>query len=381
MANLSKSDAFKKAIEDMNKHISKMYKEDDTVVSLFGDRQQKVETISTGSLVLDTILGGGFPRGRIIELFGPEASGKTSFALTASGNVQREGGNVAFIDLEHALNPAHAVKLGVDIESIALSQPSHAEEALDLILMMAESGMVDLIVVDSIAAMIPQAELEGNMQDQTMALVARLLSRQLKKIAQAASKSGSTVLFINQIREKVGVMMGSPEMTPGGKAMKYTASQRIRISRTGSVTEGKEAVGNHIKLKVTKNKIAPPFKEGETVLSFQHGIDVASELAEIGPRHGAIEKPTIRSWVDPTTGEKFAGSKQEAIDTLKSDPELLDRISNKLYSILNEDTFTDDSVGEEFTEEEIADGSEDDEEEIEYDKETGEVITTDDDKS
>lgn len=381
MAQLSKQEAFMKAIADIDKNMKKEYGEDDdSVVRIFGDSQTKVDTISTGSLVLDSKLGGGFPKGRIIEIFGPEGSGKTSVALTAAGNVQQEGGTVAFIDLENALDPRYATKLGVNVRDMAISQPSSAEEALDLIQMMAESGMVDLIVVDSIAAMVPKAELEGTMQDQTMAALARLLSRATSKLVKPAAKNGCTVVFINQLREKVGFVMGNPEITPGGKAMKFYASQRIRVARSGSVKEGNVEIGNEIKLKVIKNKIAPPFREGKTVLTFGRGINVAAELAEVGPEIGAIEKPSNVSWVDstipdPETGErynpetkkggyKFGKSKASAIQAMEEDPELFDRISKRMYAILSNDDY----------DEELEVDTED---EVNYDPETGEVIEDD----
>lgn len=385
MANISRQEAFMKAIADMDKNMKKQYSDEESVVRIFGDSPTKVETISTGSLVLDSILGGGFPKGRIIEIFGPEASGKTSVALTAAGNVQQAGGTVAFIDLENALDPRYAKKLGVNVKDMALSQPSSAEEALDLILMMAESGAVDLIVVDSIAAMVPKAELEGTMQDQTMAALARLLSRATSKLVKPAAKNGCTVIFINQLREKVGFVMGNPEITPGGKAMKFYASQRIRVARVGSIKEGSVDIGNEVKLKVIKNKVAPPFREGKTILTFGRGINVAAELAEVGPEIGAIEKPTKVSWVDatiadPETGKmydpetktggyKFAKSKADAIRAMETDPELFDRISTKMYEILSQDDFDievedNDLPGDDLT----------DEDAIDYDPETGEVI-------
>lgn len=386
--NEDKDKLFQKAIENINKSLmggKNKSESEDNIISIFGDRPTNVETISTGSLVLDSISGGGFPKGRVIEVFGPAGSGKTSIALTALGNVQAEGKRAAFIDLENALDPSYATKLGVNMKELAFSQPETAEQALELVIRLADHQIVDMIVVDSVAALVPKAEIEGTMNEQTIGLVARLLGRALRKLVGIANKSGTTIVFINQTREKVGVMYGNPEVTTGGKALEFYCSQRIRVARAGTVTEGGEAIGAEVKLKVVKNKIAPPFKEGKTVLTHNRGINMAAELAEVGPDIGAIAKPTIRAWVDPSTpdsatgekydpktnkgGYKFATSKADAVTALEKDSDLFGRIAERMFGILSGDDFY--KIEKEESEE-----SSDDTENV--DTETGEIFDKED---
>lgn len=335
MANAEKLKKFQEAIKSIDKNISKQYDTDGSI-TIFGDDPKDVEVISSGSIVLDDLLGGGLAKGRVIEIFGPEASGKTSLALTAIGNVQKEGGTAAFIDLENALDPRYAGVLGVDMDNLAISQPTTGEEALDMLEELVRSAAVDIIALDSIAALVPKAELEGTMEDQQMGTTAKLLGKGLRRILKPARENNCTVILINQLREKVGFFMGSPEVTPGGKAPKYFASQRIDIRRIGQVTEpgSKSPIGTEVKIKIIKNKVAPPFREGKTVLTFAQGISKAAELVEIGPKVGAIYMPTTRSWNHPVTHEKFAGSKAEALEALQTDEQLFNDIVQYFSEIM-----------------------------------------------
>lgn len=328
------------AFDEVLKGINSQFKSETggKIIAKLGDKPNiQVKTISTGSLVLDSILGGGFPEGRIIEIYGPEASGKTSIALTAAGNVQRDGGTVAFIDLEHALDPNYAKKLGVDVSNLALAQPDYAEQALDMVESLAATGVVDLIIVDSVAALVPKSELEGTMEDHGMAVVARMLSKALRRLVGTASKNKTTVIFINQIREKVGFVMGNPEATTGGKALKFYASQRIRISRTGEVKEGKIAIGNTVKMKVQKNKINRPFLDGTTVLTYNRGINRPAEMIEVGATFGILERPNSRTYIEAETGETIGTSKASAIEAIEKDPKLFARLSKALATSIAED--------------------------------------------
>lgn len=308
------------------------------IIAKLSDRPMNVKTISSGSLVLDSILGGGFAVGRLHEIYGPEASGKTSIALTAAANVQRTGGNAAFIDLEHALDPAYAAKLGVDVENLAVAQPDYAEQALELVEQLAQTKLVDLIIVDSIAALVPKLELEGDMEQGSIGLVARLLSRSLKKLVGTAHKSGTTIIFINQVRDQIGGFspMGTPQTTTGGKAMKFFASQRIDVRKREQVKEGKEIIGTLVKLKIVKNKVAPPFGEGFTILTFNHGINRQAEMIQVGPDYGVIGRPNNRTYIEAETGEIIAKSKADAIQKLQDDPEMYERLSVALAKVLAE---------------------------------------------
>lgn len=339
----AKFEAFQKALKEVN-NIKKgiLSSENGSLIATLSDRPMNVEIISSGSVVLDNILGGGFAKGRIVEIYGPEAGGKSSIALTAAGNVQRSGGTVAFIDLENALDPKYAKKLGVDIDKLAVSQPDCAEQALELVQYLAETGVVDLIVVDSVASLVPKAELEGDMEQQTMAVVARLMSRALRKLVGTANRTKTTVIFINQIREKVGLVFGDPTTTPGGKALKFYASQRIKIAKTGKVTDSGKEIGTSIKMTIVKNKVAPPFGVGESVLTFNKGINRAAELVEVGPKIGAITMPNNRTYIDPTTGEIFAKSKAEALNALETDSELFESIATGTAEAIRKNLFDED---------------------------------------
>lgn len=339
MAQKSKTKTDKeKAFEEALAVVNKMVKTEngDAVVSKFGDNPRKVETISSGSLVLDELLGGGLGKGRIIEIYGPESSGKSSLALTAVGNVQKEGGTAVYIDLENALDPSYAEKLGVNVAELAISQPDSAEQALNTLDYLADTGAVDIIVVDSVAALVPQVELSGGMGDQTIGVTARLMAKGLKKVIKKANDNKCTIIFINQLRDKIGVLYGSPETTTGGKALKYYSSQRIDIRRREQIKEGKKVVANKVKLKIVKNKIAPPFREGETVLTFDKGINKAAELIEIGPNPDYNLISILgRTYTEVETGQKIATSKGDAITAIENDEKLFNRLSTRLAKILS----------------------------------------------
>ncbi len=262
-------------------------------VMRMGDVQTRadVEVISTGSLALDAALGiGGLPRGRVVEVFGPEASGKTTLTLQVTAECQKAGGTAAFIDAEHALDPAYAEKLGVNVGDLLLSQPDTGEQGLEITDMLVRSGSVDLIVIDSVAALTPRAEIEGDMGDSHVGLQARLMSQALRKLTANITKSNTMVIFINQIRIKIGVMFGNPETTTGGNALKFYASVRLDIRRIGTIKKGEEAVGNDTRVKVVKNKMAPPFRKAEFEIRYGEGISKMSELVDLGVAHGLIEK-------------------------------------------------------------------------------------------
>ncbi|MDD5212831.1 MAG: recombinase RecA [Candidatus Gracilibacteria bacterium] len=285
-------------------------------VMRLGDKEvQKVETFSSGSIGLDIALGGGYAKGRIVEIYGPESSGKTTLTLHAIAEVQKIGGTAAFIDAEHALDPEYARKIGVDTDSLIISQPDYGEQALEIVDALIRSGAVDLIVVDSVAALTPKAEIEGEMGDSHMGLQARLMSQALRKITGPISKSNSTVIFINQIRSKIGVMFGSPETTTGGNALKFYASQRLDIRRKDKIETGtgddKEATGNKTKVKVVKNKIAPPFKETEFDVMYNEGISKVGEIIDTGVDLSVIKKSgAFYSYAETKLGQGRENAKQ-----------------------------------------------------------------------
>lgn len=297
-----------------------------------GERtHMKVETSSSGSIALDDALGGGYAKGRIIEIYGPESSGKTTLTLHAIAEVQKAGGVAAFVDAEHALDPAYAAKIGVNIDELIVSQPDHGEQALEIVDALVHSGAVDLIVVDSVAALTPRAEIEGNMGDSFMGLQARLMSQALRKITGAINKTHCTVIFINQIRMKIGVMFGSPETTTGGNALKFYASQRLDIRRKEKLETGtgdnKEAFGNKVKIKVVKNKVAPPFREVEVDILFNEGISLAGEILDIGvAREVVTKKGAFYSYGETRLGQGRDNSRE----FLKENPELMKEIEQKV---------------------------------------------------
>ncbi len=298
-----------------------------SVMTLGEKSHLNVETSSSGSIALDDALGGGYAKGRIIEIYGPESSGKTTLTLHAIAEVQKAGGTAAFVDAEHALDPAYAKSIGVNIDELIISQPDYGEQALEIVDALVRSGAVDLIVVDSVAALTPKAEIEGNMGDSFMGLHARLMSQALRKVTGVINKSNSTVIFINQIRMKIGVMFGNPETTTGGNALKFYASQRLEIRKKEKLETGtgddKEAMGNRVKVKVVKNKIAPPFREVEMDVMFNEGISRSGEVLDIGVDRGIVKK----SWAFYTYGETKLGQwRENAKEFLKANPKLLDEM-------------------------------------------------------
>ncbi|RKN37277.1 recombinase RecA [Streptomyces hoynatensis] len=298
-------------------------------VMRLGERpNEPVEVISTGSTALDVALGvGGLPRGRVVEVFGPESSGKTTLTLHAVANAQRAGGTVAFVDAEHALDPEYAKKLGVDVDQLILSQPDNGEQALEITDMLIRSGALDLIVIDSVAALVPRAEIEGEMGDSHVGLQARLMSQALRKITGALNQSKTTAIFINQLREKVGVMFGSPETTTGGRALKFYASVRLDIRRIETLKDGTEAVGNRTRVKVVKNKVAPPFKQAEFDILYGIGISREGGLIDMGVEHGFIRKSG--AWYT-YEGDQLGQGKENARNFLRDNPDLANEIEKKI---------------------------------------------------
>lgn len=288
----------------------------------------KVASVSSGSLAIDKALGiGGYPRGRIVEIYGPESSGKTTVALHAIAEVQSNGGVAAFIDAEHALDPEYAQALGVDIDNLYLSQPDHGEQGLEIAEAFVRSGAVDIVVVDSVAALTPKAEIEGEMGDTHVGLQARLMSQALRKLSGAISKSNTTAIFINQIREKVGVMFGNPETTPGGRALKFYSSVRLEVRRAEQLKQGQEIVGNRTKIKVVKNKVAPPFRVAEVDIMYGQGISKEGELIDLGVENDIVDKSG--AWYS-YNGERMGQGKENVKMYLKENPQIKEEIDRKL---------------------------------------------------
>jgi len=295
-------------------------------VMKLGDKGKvvEIEAISTGSLGLDLALGiGGLPKGRVVEVFGPESSGKTTLALHVVAEVQKNGGTAAFVDAEHALDPSYAHKLGVNLDDLLVSQPDTGEQALEITDTLVRSGAVDVIVIDSVAALTPRAEIEGEMGDSLPGLQARLMSQALRKLTASISKSGTLVIFINQIRMKIGVMYGSPETTTGGNALKFYASVRLDIRRTGSIKSRDEVVGNSTRVKVVKNKVAPPFREVEFDIMYGQGISKLGEIIDLGVKAGVVEKSG--SWFSYNS-ERIGQGRDNAREFLKANPDMADEI-------------------------------------------------------
>ncbi len=286
-----------------------------------------VKTFSTGSLSLDIALGGGIPEGRIVEVFGPESSGKTTLALHAVAEVQKRGGTAAFIDAEHALDPAYAGKIGVNLDNLLIAQPDNGEQALEICETLVRSSAVDLVVVDSVAALVPRAEIEGDMGDAQMGLQARLMSQAMRKLTGVISKSNTTVIFINQLRMKIGVMFGNPEVTAGGNALKYYASVRLDIRRSEQLKEGDKPIGNHVKVKVVKNKIAAPFKVAEFDIMYNEGISKAGDMIDLAVKHGMVVKSG--AWYS-YNDEKIGQGREAAKAFLKDHPKVMDEIEKKI---------------------------------------------------
>ncbi|GAA4061953.1 recombinase RecA [Microbacterium laevaniformans] len=299
-----------------------------SVMRLGSDDRAPVEVIPTGSIALDVALGvGGLPRGRIIEIYGPESSGKTTLTLHAIANVQRAGGIAAFIDAEHALDPDYAQKLGVDIDQLLVSQPDTGEQALEIADMLVRSGAIDLVVIDSVAALVPKAEIEGEMGDSHVGLQARLMSQALRKLTGGLNQTNTTMIFINQLREKIGVFFGSPETTAGGKALKFYASVRLDIRRIETLKDGTDAVGNRTRVKVVKNKMAPPFKQAEFDILYGTGISREGSLIDFGVEHALVKKSGAWYTYD---GEQLGQGKENARNFLLKNPDIAAEIETKI---------------------------------------------------
>ncbi|MGQ4664695.1 MULTISPECIES: recombinase RecA [Metabacillus] len=299
-----------------------------SIMKLGEQTDRKVSTAPSGSLALDAALGiGGYPRGRIIEIYGPESSGKTTVALHAIAEVQQQGGQAAFIDAEHALDPVYAQKLGVNIDELLLSQPDTGEQALEIAEALVRSGAVDILVIDSVAALVPKAEIEGEMGDSHVGLQARLMSQALRKLSGAINKSKTIAIFINQIREKVGVMFGNPETTPGGRALKFYSSVRLEVRRAETLKQGNEMVGNKTKIKVVKNKVAPPFKVAEVDIMYGEGISKEGEIIDLGSEIDIVQKSG--SWYSYNE-ERLGQGRENAKQFLKENPALRLEIQEKI---------------------------------------------------
>lgn len=315
------------ALEEALKNIEKTFGKG--AVMKLGERPEvTVDTIPTGSIALDVALGvGGYPKGRVIEIYGPESSGKTTLALSAIAEAQRQGGRAAFVDAEHAIDPVYARKLGVNIDELILSQPDNGEQALEIVEMLAHSNAIDLIIVDSVAALVPQAELDGVMSDTQVGLQARLMSKAMRKLAGVLNKSNCTVIFINQLREKVGIAYGNPEVTSGGRALKFYASIRIDIRRSEALKNGDVVIGNKVKIKVVKNKVAPPFTACEVELIFGQGFSKVGEILDLATDAGIVKK--MGAWYD-LEGTRLGQGRDKAKEFLTQNPSILDALEKRI---------------------------------------------------
>lgn len=320
---MDKNKALETALSQIEKNFGK-----GSIMKLGGSEMEKVEATSTGSLGLDLALGvGGVPRGRIIEIYGPESSGKTTLTLHIVAEAQKKGGTCAFIDAEHALDPVYAAKLGVNINDLLISQPDTGEQALEITDTLVRSGAIDVIVVDSVAALVPKAELDGEMGDSHMGLQARLMSQALRKLTGSISRTNCTIIFINQIRMKIGVMFGNPETTTGGNALKFYASVRLDIRRIGAIKDKEEVVGNQTRVKVVKNKVAPPFRQVEFDIMYGEGISKTGELIDLGSKTGIVEKSG--SWFS-YNNQRIGQGRENAKQYLKDNPKVAAEIEQKI---------------------------------------------------
>ena len=327
--NQEKSKALEAALSQIEKQFGK-----GSIMKLGEFQAVNVEAIPTGALSLDIALGiGGIPRGRIIEIFGPESSGKTTLALHIIAEAQKTGGEAAFIDAEHALDPVYAKNLGVDIDNLIVSQPDTGEQALEIAEALTRSGAIDVIVVDSVAALVPKAEIDGDMGDSHVGLQARLMSQALRKLAGVISKSKTVIIFINQLREKVGIMFGNPETTPGGRALKFYASVRLDIRKVENIKTDGEVVGNRVKVKVIKNKVAPPFREAEFDIVYGKGISKEGNILDIAVNLNIIEKSG--SWFS-YNGERIGQGRENVKDYLKNNPQLMEEVEGKIRDNFNQ---------------------------------------------
>jgi recombination protein RecA len=324
-----KDQALDRAVSQIEKQFGK-----GSIMRLGSDQKLDVPAISTGSLSLDMALGvGGMPRGRVVEVFGPESSGKTTLTLHIIANAQKLGGTAAFIDVEHALDPDYAKRLGVNLDTLLVNQPDAGEQALEIAELLTRSNAVDVIVVDSVAALVPRAELEGQMGDSHVALQARLMSQALRKLTSVIAKSKTCLIFINQIREKIGVMFGNPETTPGGRALKFYSSVRVDIRRIGSIKDGEQIIGNRVRAKIAKNKVAAPFKKAEFDIMFNHGISRSGDIVDLGVEAQIVEKSgTWFSYGEIRLGQGRENTKK----FIESKPELLEEIEQAVIKKTSE---------------------------------------------
>lgn len=327
MAKKSADDSGRKEALDLAvSQISKQFG-DGSIMKLGDAYKINVETSPSGTLSLDLALGGGYPRGRIIEIYGPESSGKTTLALHAVAEIQKAGGTAAFIDAEHALDPQYAGRLGVNINDLLVSQPDNGEQALEIVETLVRSNAVDVIVLDSVAALVPQAEIDGDMGDSLPGLQARLMSQALRKLTGIINKSKATVIFINQIRMKIGVMFGNPETTTGGNALKFYASQRLDIRRIGQIKQGDDVIGNRVRVKIVKNKIAPPFRQAEFDIMYNEGISTTGDVLDLAVMHNIVQKSgAFYKYNDETIGQ----GREAAKKYLKDNPDKLAEIDGKV---------------------------------------------------
>ncbi len=322
----------KKALAQALGQIEKQFGKGSVMRMGDGSAARDIEAISTGSIGLDVALGiGGLPKGRVIEIYGPESSGKTTLTLQVVAEAQKIGGTAAFVDAEHALDPAYAEKLGVNVDELLVSQPDTGEQALEITDMLVRSGAIDIVVIDSVAALTPKAEIEGEMGDSHMGLQARLMSQALRKLTGNIKRSNCMVIFINQIRMKIGVMFGSPETTTGGNALKFYSSVRLDIRRIGAIKKGDEVIGNQTRVKVVKNKVSPPFKQAEFEILYGHGISRHGEIIDLGVQHGIVDK--AGSWYS-YGDDRIGQGKENVREFLRNNPEMADEIEGKIRARL-----------------------------------------------
>ncbi|MBQ9072360.1 MAG: recombinase RecA [Bacilli bacterium] len=343
---MAKSTSTDKTLDQVLLDIEKQFGKG-SVMKLGEREHQKIDVISSGSISLDIALGiGGYPKGRIIEIFGPESSGKTTFALHAIAEAQKKGGRAAFIDAEHALDPVYASNLGVNINELLLSQPDNGEQALEICEALVRSGAISIIVIDSVAALVPQAEIEGEMGDSHVGLQARLMSQALRKLSGIVNKTNTVVIFINQLREKVGIMFGNPEVTPGGRALKFYSSVRLEIRKGEQIKQGTDAIGNRTNIKVVKNKMAPPFKACSVDIVYGEGVSITGEIVDLGVEAGVLDKSG--AWYS-YNGDKVGQGKENVKEWLKKNPNMKEEIEKKVRNYFdNNDTL---EIGKNETEE------------------------------
>ena len=329
---LDEKSAKLKALQEAMSKIEKDFGKG-SIMKLGEEKIENVDVIPSGSISLDVALGvGGYPKGRIIEIYGPESSGKTTLAIHAIAEAQKAGGIAAFIDAEHAFDRFYAAKLGVDVDNLIISQPDNGEQALEIADQLIRSAAVDIVVVDSVAALTPKAEIEGDMGDNKVGLQARLMSQALRKLTATINKTNTTCIFINQLREKIGVMFGNPETTTGGNALKFYASVRLDIRKSSAIKDGDEIIGNEVKVKVVKNKVAPPFRRAQFEILFGEGISRVGEIVDLGVEYGILEKSG--SWFS-YNGSKLAQGKEGAKKVLKDNPELCEELTARIYDAIN----------------------------------------------